>query len=72
MNYRSPINWYGGKYYMAKHIIELFPEHKIYAEGFGGAGHILFRKDPSEKEVYNDKHYTLYKFFETIQMEQNR
>lgn len=64
---RSPINWYGGKFYMAKHIIELFPEHRTYVEGFGGAGHILFRKEPSEIEIYNDKHELLYKFFKTIQ-----
>ncbi|MBU5438208.1 hypothetical protein KQI42_09320 [Tissierella sp. MSJ-40] len=57
---------------MAKHIIELFPKYRTCIEGFGGAGHILFRKDSSEKEVYNDKYYMLYKFFETIQMEQNR
>ena len=24
MVYKSPINWYGGKYYMAKDIIKIF------------------------------------------------
>ena len=32
MIYKSPINWYGGKYYMAKNIIEIFPKNKIYIE----------------------------------------
>lgn len=41
--YKSPINWYGGKFYMANDIIALFPEHKMYVEGFGGAGHVLFK-----------------------------
>lgn len=65
-NFKSPINWYGGKYYMAKDIIELFPEHKMYVEGFGGAGHVLFRKTPSEMEVYNDLHNGLYLFFKHL------
>lgn len=66
MSYKSPINWYGGKYYMAKDIIELFPEHKMYVEGFGGAGHVLFRKERSDLEVYNDLHSCLYLFFKFL------
>lgn len=64
--YKSPINWYGGKYYMAEDIINLFPEHQIYVEVFGGAGHILFRKQPSDIEVYNDINEGLYLFFKTL------
>ena len=63
MKFKSPINWYGGKYYMAKDIIELFPEHNMYVEGFGGAGHVLFRKERSNLEVYNDLHKGLYLIF---------
>ena len=66
MSYKSPINWYGGKYYMAKDIIEIFPKHKMYVEGFGGAGHVLFRKERSELEVYNDLHSGLYLFFKLL------
>ena len=66
MSYKSPINWYGGKYYMAKDIIEIFPKHKMYVEGFGGAGHVLFRKEKSELEVYNDLHSGLYLFFKLL------
>ena len=64
--YKSPINWYGGKYYMAKDIIEIFPKHKMYVEGFGGAAHVLFRKEKSELEVYNDLHSGLYLFFKLL------
>ena len=66
MVYKSPINWYGGKYYMAKNIIEIFPKHKMYVEGFGGAAHVLFRKEKSELEVYNDLHSGLYLFFKLL------
>ena len=66
MVYKSPINWYGGKYYMAKDIIEIFPKHKMYVEGFGGAAHVLFRKEKSELEVYNDLHSGLYLFFKLL------
>ena len=66
MAYKSPINWYGGKYYMAKDIIEIFPEHKMYVEGFGGAAHVLFRKERSELEVYNDLHNGLYLIFKLL------
>lgn len=66
---KSPINWYGGKYYMANKIIELFPNHKCYVEVFGGAGHILFRKKSSEIEVFNDIDKGLITFFKVLRDE---
>lgn len=55
---------------MANKIIELFPEHKMYVEVFGGAGHILFKKQPSEIEVYNDIYSGLYNFFRVLRNEE--
>lgn len=69
MSYKSPINWFGGKYYMANDIIKLFPKHKVYVEVFGGAGHILFKKEPSVIEVYNDIDSGLYLFFKILRDE---
>lgn len=63
---KSPINWYGGKYYIADKIINLFPIHKIYCEVFGGAAHILFKKNISEIEIYNDINSDLVRFFKVI------
>ena len=51
---------------MAKDIIEIFPEHKMYVEGFGGAAHVLFRKERSELEIYNDLHNGLYLIFKLL------
>ena len=38
----------------------------MFVEGFGGAGHILFKKNPSEMEVYNDIHNCLYLLFKLL------
>jgi len=51
---------------MANSIIELFPEHNMYVEGFGGAGHVLFKKKPSPIEIYNDLHSGLYSLFKIL------
>lgn len=69
---KSPINWYGGKYYMANKIIELFPKHNTYVEGFGGAGHILLKKAPSNVDVYNDINEGLYLFFKLLRNEETK
>ena len=69
IKYKSPINWFGGKFYMANNIINLFPEHKMYVEVFGGAGHLLFKKQPSEIEVYNDIDSGLVSFFSILRNE---
>lgn len=50
----APFGWVGGKSKLAKEIIEMFPEHGIYIEVFGGALNVLYRKDRSRLEVVND------------------
>lgn len=69
---RSPITWYGGKEKMVKDIIDELPPNAkelTYVEGFGGAGHLLFRKTPSKIDVYNDLHSGLYNFFTVLKDE---
>ena len=64
--YKSPIGWYGGKYYMVKNLLKFVPIHNIYVEVFGGAGHFLFAKEPSKIDVYNDLDKNLYNFFSVL------
>lgn len=63
---RPPIKWHGGKFYLAKSIIEKFPTHKTYVEPFGGAASVLINKPVSEVEVYNDLYQDLTRFFRVL------
>mgnify|MGYP001570469161 FL=1 len=62
----SFIAWIGGKRILAKTIISMMPEHRTYVEVFGGAGWVLFRKEPSEVEVWNDLNSNLVNLFRIV------
>ena len=48
---------------MASTIIERVPNHKTYAEVFGGAAWVLFKKEPGAKETLNDLDRHLMNFY---------
>jgi DNA adenine methylase len=62
----APIAWYGGKYYLAKWIIEQMPPHRVYVEPFGGMANVLLKKQPSEVEIYNDLDGRVVNFFRVL------
>ena len=65
---KSPITYYGGKTYQAAWIIDVLKgyEFKTYIEPFGGSGAILFAKEPSPVEIYNDLYSDLVTFYRVL------
>ena len=63
---KSPVKWIGGKSKMVKKLIPLIPDHRCYVEIFGGAGWLLFGKEPSKVEILNDFDSNLINFFSVI------
>ncbi len=46
--------WYGGKYSHLEWLLPLLPISHHYCEPFGGSGAVLFNRQPSPVETYND------------------
>jgi DNA adenine methylase len=57
---------YGGKWLIARWIIEHFPPHAHYVEPCGGAASVLLQKPPSELETYNDLSGDIVNFFRVL------
>lgn len=63
---RAVFPYPGGKSHLADWILEQLPERRTFVEVFGGAAGILFNKQPSKVEVYNDMDADLVHFFEVL------
>lgn len=60
---RPLLDYFGGKWRIADKIISNLPAHKSYVEVFGGAASVLFKKQPSKNEIYNDINSEVYNLF---------
>ncbi len=60
------LKYLGGKHSIAPQIIAHFPDHHTYVEPFGGAGSVLFRKERSRVEVYNDRYDRIVNLFSVL------
>lgn len=60
---RSPLKWHGGKSYLAKWIVSLFPPHRRYLEGCAGGLSVLLNKPRCEVEVVSDLNNDLVRFW---------
>ena len=59
-----PISWMGGKRSILPIILARFPLFFTrYIEVFGGSGVVLFGKEPSPFEIWNDMNGDLYNFY---------
>jgi DNA adenine methylase len=67
---KSPLQWVGGKFYVADWIISLMPKHSIYVEPFFGAGWVFFKKLRSFVEVINDIDDRIYALFKVLSDEE--
>lgn len=63
---RSPLKWHGGKAYLARRIIEFFPDHETYVEPFAGGLNVLLNKRPSAVEVAGDLNVGLMNFYRVL------
>lgn len=62
----SPLKYYGSKKGLASKIVSMFPPHDTYVEVFAGGGAVLFAKQPSRIEFYNDADEGLYNFYDIL------
>lgn len=62
----SPLRWFGGKHFLAKHIVPLFPKHHCFVDTFGGGAHISVAKPQSPVEIFNDIDSELIHFLMTL------
>lgn len=68
-NLRSPIKYFGSKFFMMKEIQAHFPKdirNLSFIEGFGGGASVLFSKEPYGVEIYNDLDENVYSLFKVI------
>lgn len=68
-NINSPLRWLGGKGRIVDWILSHFPPHERYLEPFGGGAAVLFAKQPSVSETYNDLDSSLVNFFRVLKDE---
>jgi len=63
---KSPINYYGGKAKMIKHILPLIPKHSVYTEAFAGGLSVFFAKERVKSEIINDTNALVTNFYNIL------
>lgn len=66
MGMSSAFAYFGGKNLLARRLVHLIPPHVTYVEAFGGSAALLFAKQPSKVEIYNDVDMNLINFFRVL------
>lgn len=63
---RPVLKYNGGKFLLAPWILEYFPEHDTYVDGFGGAANVLLQKPRTRVEYYFDLDQEVTNFMQTL------
>jgi DNA adenine methylase len=63
---RSFLNYIGGKSRLARVVADKLPASRCYCEVFGGAGWVLFAREPSYVEVLNDGNGRLVNLYRVV------
>ena len=63
---KPAFGYYGGKQFLAKHIVPMIPKHRLYVEPFCGGAALFFAKPKSEIEVLNDELEVIVNFFRVL------
>lgn len=71
MNRKDLLSYYGGKVRLVSELRGYIVPHKLYVEGFGGMASLLFYKDVSPVEVYNDRDKRIVRFFRVLRERTN-
>jgi DNA adenine methylase len=64
---RPALRYHGGKFRLAPMLLELFPEHRVYTEAYGGGASVLLQKPRSYSEIYNDLDGEVVNVFRVLQ-----
>ena len=63
---RPALPYFGGKWRIARWIIEQFPEHKTYCEPYAGAFSVGLRKPSVDLEILNELNPEVVNFFQVL------